>query len=280
MFEAHPIRSPGRSAAPLASVLTPSPSAFTRPTASWPRTSGVGIAIRPSCRCMSVPQTPASSTRATTAPGPGSLPGSSTTSSGRFGAGSTTARRVLMSSPFVSATAAARRRRCDRPGSRGRHPRWPGAHARCRAARSPARAPPSAVPAPGGDVLAVVERRRPPQRRPDLVAGLLHLWRQGRRGGSREVLGQLVRARDTEQDAADERAAQQPTEGQLQQGQTGVAGYLSQRVDGRELLVVPIALAIHGAEVRCEPSTLLRASQVGVLATEQTTGERVVHHVV
>jgi len=76
-----------------------------------------------------------------------------------------------------------------------------------------------------GAQLAVVERRRPPQRRPDLVAGLLHLWRQGRPGGSREVLGQLVRARDTEQDAADERAAQQPAEGQLQQGQTGVAGY-------------------------------------------------------
>src|SRR5687767_9163705 len=71
MFEDQAIASPSRNGFPEKSAVTPWPRPQTRPTPSWPSTTGKGIRRWPWWRCTSVPHTPARSTRATTAPGPG-----------------------------------------------------------------------------------------------------------------------------------------------------------------------------------------------------------------
>src|SRR5215208_5921124 len=74
--------SPSCSGSPLKSVVTPAPSFSTRPTASWPRITGVGIGRFPWWRWTSVPQTPPMSTLAMRAPGSGSRTGASSSVSG------------------------------------------------------------------------------------------------------------------------------------------------------------------------------------------------------
>src|SRR5215217_827723 len=86
--------SPSCSGSPLKSVVTPAPSFSTRPTASWPRITGVGIGRFPWWRWTSVPQTPPMSTLAMSAPGSGSRTGASSSVSGSLNVRRTAPRAI------------------------------------------------------------------------------------------------------------------------------------------------------------------------------------------
>src|SRR5829696_1695922 len=136
MLAAQAMASPSCSGSPLKSVVTPAPSFSTRPTASWPRITGVGIGRFPWWRCTSVPQTPPISTLATSAPGSGSRTGASSSISGSLKARRTAPRAMVTKEcSFIAIT-----RHVPVPASTTTDREWLGALAEVLRARAHKRA--------------------------------------------------------------------------------------------------------------------------------------------
>src|SRR3982751_2660410 len=87
---------------PGATVVTAEPTASTTPAPSWPSTPGNGNGMCPACTPMSVPHTPAATTRTTTSSGRGSSTVTSCRANGWPVAGRTAAVAVvLIGVPFL-----------------------------------------------------------------------------------------------------------------------------------------------------------------------------------